>query len=454
MALLDAAGQSVGDLGPERGYLAALTLRAAGLCAEVPRPASYYCHFLASPEFDEVELAVEVLKRGRRSESLEVRMTQRGGRSSSRWSGPPRRHRATSTRNRRCPRRRHPLPREAFERTRDGVPIFPFWGNVSCRRPDQGAAGEGRAAIREWVRFEPSPSFADPFLDAARPLILLDTFGWPAAYQRYGGRDYVAPNLDTAVWFHQAPSPSEWLLVDHENPVAGDGLLGVGGRVGPRPAACSPAAARSSTASRFLLARLEANRYRKGVQPDATSRTRRSLEQAEPAVGEDARGAAASQRVPHGRSCRDGLQALARPVRRPARQPRTGPQAERAGDPAGCGHRRMRLRAGPARADRDRRRRLAGAGRGPRRRPSRRGGVRAGGGARAPASSARRSRAAGRTLRWWPRSKRPSRRARWSSYCSSSLTTTGWRSLLNMTGVEPRPARRDVGPRRGRPADL
>ena len=43
--------------GPSGGYLAALALRAAGLCAEIPRPASYYCHFLASPEFDEVELA-------------------------------------------------------------------------------------------------------------------------------------------------------------------------------------------------------------------------------------------------------------------------------------------------------------------------------------------------------------------------------------------------------------
>jgi acyl-CoA thioesterase len=217
--------------GPSGGYLAALTLRAAGLCAEIPRPASYYCHFLASPEFDEVELAVEVLKRGRRSESLAVRMTQRGkpvlfAMVRTAADAPGYEHQEAQ-----MPDVQPPAASEPFERTRDGVPIFPFWGNVSCRRPEQGDAGEGRAALREWVRFDPTPSFADPFVDAARPLILLDTFGWPAAYQRYRGRDFVAPNLDTSIWFHQASSKSEWLLIDHENHVAGDGLLGVGGRV-------------------------------------------------------------------------------------------------------------------------------------------------------------------------------------------------------------------------------
>jgi acyl-CoA thioesterase II len=62
-------------------------------------------------------------------------------------------------------------------------------------------------------------------------LILLDTFGWPAVWMKHRGADFVAPNLDTAVWFHRARSPSEWLLVDHQSPVAGDGLIGVNGRV-------------------------------------------------------------------------------------------------------------------------------------------------------------------------------------------------------------------------------
>jgi acyl-CoA thioesterase len=49
-------------------------------------------------------------------------------------------------------------------------------------------------------------------------------------WQRYRGADYVAPNLDTYVLFHRAAA-GDWLLVDHECPVAADGLLGVNGRI-------------------------------------------------------------------------------------------------------------------------------------------------------------------------------------------------------------------------------
>jgi acyl-CoA thioesterase len=216
--------------GPSGGYLAALALRAAGACAEIPRPASFYCHFLSPPAFEEVELAVAALKRGRRSESLSVTMTQAGKpvfialvRTAA--EAPGYEHQVPV-----APAVTPPEESKPFERTRDGKPIFNFWANVSCRRPD-GPIEEGSPSILEWVRFEPTPCFEDPFLDAARPLILLDTFGWPAVYQKYRGADYVAPNLDTSVWFHRLAPRAEWLLVDHECPVAGDGLLGVSGRV-------------------------------------------------------------------------------------------------------------------------------------------------------------------------------------------------------------------------------
>jgi acyl-CoA thioesterase len=218
--------------GPSGGYLAAISLRAAGECAEIRRPASYYCHFLSPPAFGEVEVRVDVLKRGRRSESLAVTMSQRGSpvltalvRTAS--EAPGYEHQETV-----APTVAPPEASELYERTRDGKPIFNFWANVTCRRPDRSSPEDGsRPAIREWVRFEPTPRFEDPFVDAARPLILLDTFGWPAVYQKFQGADYVAPNLDTAVWFHHPASKSEWLLVDHESPVAGDGLIGVNGRV-------------------------------------------------------------------------------------------------------------------------------------------------------------------------------------------------------------------------------
>jgi len=218
--------------GPSGGYLAALALRAAGDCAEIPRPASFYCHFLSSPAFDEVELRVELLKRGRRSESLAVRMSQ-GDKPvlqamvRTAADAPGYEHQEPT-----APDVTGPDASGPFHRTKDGRPIFNFWNNVSCRRPAEGAAGErARPMIREWVRFEPTPHFDDPFIDAARPLILLDTFGWPAAYQKYKGADYTAPNLDIDVCFHRFAADSGWLLVDHECPVGGDGLLGVSGRV-------------------------------------------------------------------------------------------------------------------------------------------------------------------------------------------------------------------------------
>ncbi len=219
--------------GPSGGYLAALTLRAAGKCAQIPRPVSYYCHFLGSPEFDRVELEVEVVKRGRRSESFAVRMTQ-GGREvlfalvKTAAEAPGYRHQESD-----APKTGPPEASRPYERlTKDGKPMYRFWNNVSCRRPERnGTAGEPQPRVREWVRFEPTACFEDPFIDAGRPLILLDTFGWPAVYQKTRGVDFVAPNLDTAVWFHQSAAESEWLLVDHENPVAGDGLLGVNGRI-------------------------------------------------------------------------------------------------------------------------------------------------------------------------------------------------------------------------------
>jgi acyl-CoA thioesterase len=218
--------------GPSGGYLAATALRAAGTSAEIPRPASFYCHFLSSPEFEEVELTVELLKRGRRSESISVRMTQRDepvleAMIRTAADGPGYEHQEAA-----APGVAPPESSEPLLRMKDGKPLFNFWTNLSCRRPEEDQAGaEAPPAVREWVRFEPDHSFDEPFLDAARPLILLDTFGWPAVWQRFRGADYVAPNLDTYVLFHRPTAGRDWLLVDHECPVATDGLLGVSGRV-------------------------------------------------------------------------------------------------------------------------------------------------------------------------------------------------------------------------------
>jgi acyl-CoA thioesterase len=219
--------------GASGGYLAAIALRAAGMHAELPRPASFYCHFLRAPEFDRVELEVSFLKRSRRSEGLAVRMTQQGKEIlqalvRTTTDAPGYEHQQGQS-----PVVAPPAQLRSDEelwRTHKH-PIFSFWENIERRPTERLRKPPAPAVVREWTRFRPCASFADPFVDAARPLILLDTYGWPAAFRTHRDGRFIAPNLDTSAWFHRSGESSEWLLIDHECPSGADGLLGVGGRV-------------------------------------------------------------------------------------------------------------------------------------------------------------------------------------------------------------------------------
>jgi acyl-CoA thioesterase len=227
--------------GPNGGYLAAIALRAAGSQAELEQPASFNCHFLRSPDFGRVELDVTFLKRSRRSEALAVRMTQQGKlvlealvRTAA--EAPGYEHQKTQAPD--------VLPPAALKTTDElwaehERPPFPFWNNIERRPIDQSrrligqstTTEPGAPVVREWARFRPKACFDDPFVDAARSLVLLDTYGWPAAYRMHPDGPYIAPNLDTSAWFHRFSPRSAWLLIDHECLVGHRGLLGVSGRV-------------------------------------------------------------------------------------------------------------------------------------------------------------------------------------------------------------------------------
>src|SRR5262245_294874 len=64
--------------GPMGGYVAAVALRAAGAEATLTRPVSFFCHYLNGARFDDVELQVFVVRRGRSAESLRVVVSQGG----------------------------------------------------------------------------------------------------------------------------------------------------------------------------------------------------------------------------------------------------------------------------------------------------------------------------------------------------------------------------------------
>jgi len=225
--------------GPSGGYLAALALRAAGLGAEIARPASFYCQFLRPPSFGRVDLDVSLLKPSRRSEALVVQLTQQNrpilhALVRTATDAPGYEHEQTDPPD---------VPSPEVLQSTDELwadeerPPFAFWDNLERRpidqqfRPASSTAERSSPIVREWVRFRPAGCFDDPFVDAARSLILLDTYGWPAAFRMHRDGTYLAPNLDTSAWFHQLGRQSEWLLIDHECPVGERGLLGVSGRV-------------------------------------------------------------------------------------------------------------------------------------------------------------------------------------------------------------------------------
>jgi acyl-CoA thioesterase-2 len=86
--------------------------------------------------------------------------------------------------------------------------------------------------VRCWYRFRPRARFEDPFLDAARFLILADTMSWPAVRSAYVEQPaYMAPSLDVSVQFHALAPDSEWLLCETSAEIARAGLIGYRSRV-------------------------------------------------------------------------------------------------------------------------------------------------------------------------------------------------------------------------------
>ena len=226
--------------GPNGGYVAAIALRAAGRMSRIPRPASFSGHFLRVATFAPADVVVVPLHRGRRSESLRVSITQDDKpvlealvRTASEGPGLEHVHELPPV----VPPP-EALPDPALLRAADG-PRYPFWSNLDARvvQPERFRdTGATRDPVwREWYRFTPRATFDDPFVDAGRMLVLIDTLSWPAASQPHPlDSGFQAPNLDVTAWFHALDPRSDWLLADHASPVARGGLMGTSGRVWSR----------------------------------------------------------------------------------------------------------------------------------------------------------------------------------------------------------------------------
>jgi acyl-CoA thioesterase-2 len=216
--------------GPNGGYVAAIALRAAGAEARIRRPVSFAGHYLAVARFAPVDLAVTVVHGGRRSESIRVSMTQEGKpileaivRTAAEAPGLAHEEGA-------APEVPDPEGLRSADELYADRPTYPFWLNIEGRSPAGDPWSEGRpsrpAAYQHWYRFRPEAAFEDPFVDAARALVLVDTLLWPAACQRHVDPPFMAPNLDVVAWFHRPMHDSPWLLADAAAPIAAGGLVG------------------------------------------------------------------------------------------------------------------------------------------------------------------------------------------------------------------------------------
>ena len=230
--------------GPCGGYVAAVLLRAAGAHSNFPRVATLAVNFLGVARFEPVDLVAETLQAGKRSQAIRVSMTQDGrpishavvwtitepdGREGieydwTEWPGLP-----------------GPHGLDNFENLRpDEEPVFPFWQNMESRpigwlSPDEWDVVRPVAPVLQtWYRLRPRATYDDPFLEAARVAMVCDLMGWPSvvrALQPGQEAQWMAPNLDVNVTFHQPAGDSEFLLLDAASPLAGGGTIGSVGRV-------------------------------------------------------------------------------------------------------------------------------------------------------------------------------------------------------------------------------
>jgi len=222
--------------GPNGGYVAAVALRAAGAATPLTRPATFNCHFLNVADFDTVDLRVTTLRASKRAASLNVSMTQKDRLilQAGVWvvaDGSDGFVRDTAQRPEApSPSSLKSVDELVVEHNIDISARYRFWDNLECRPIDMTPwplRKPGEPRILDWYRFRPRATFDDPFVDAARSLLLIDTMIWPANCRAYEDKDivYIAPSLDVNVHFHQAAAESEWLLVDTVSPLAEGGLI-------------------------------------------------------------------------------------------------------------------------------------------------------------------------------------------------------------------------------------
>lgn len=218
--------------GPVGGYVAAIALRAAGVHSGLALPASLSCQYLSTARFDTVDLEVACLRSSRHAKSVSVAMSQQGTPvlNALVWTiadgikGPERRLSEPPA---------VPAPDQVPETVPDrglasntalaATATGTFWRNLELRKvPAQPSDG---LQLHSWARFRPRAYFADPWVDAAREVICIDTAIFPAIATAFAGGRYVGLSIDLYVAFHTPAPPGDYVLTTAQATAAGAGLV-------------------------------------------------------------------------------------------------------------------------------------------------------------------------------------------------------------------------------------
>jgi acyl-CoA thioesterase len=100
-----------------------------------------------------------------------------------------------------------------------------FWQNLELRTLAFDQPPSPGLPIHSWAKFRPRAYFNDPWLDACRELITIDTAIFPAVAIALAGGRYAALSIDLYVAFHSPPPAEDWLLVTAQSTAAGGGLV-------------------------------------------------------------------------------------------------------------------------------------------------------------------------------------------------------------------------------------
>lgn len=220
--------------GPMGGYVAACALRAVGMVTEHTRPAAFSCHYLGVANFEPIALRVEPRRVGRTAGSYRVEVTQneRPILDGMAWSvGDVEGLEHDETLAPDVPSPDH-LPDIRDLLADDAEPPFPFWTNFDAKPIDFEAQwppdGPRPARWQEWLRFVPTATYDDPWVDATRTVILVDLPSWPSAHRPHAWQQppFTAPTLDLNVAFHLPTNDEDWLLCDGDAPLSTGGLFG------------------------------------------------------------------------------------------------------------------------------------------------------------------------------------------------------------------------------------